>query len=204
MIKKKNVVLSHVRNWIFNNGDVGTSSLLTYTEPFGLFLYIFNIYNNLSAQPIMLTESIWWTPLKSSVYIGQRGVYKCINKFSYFGSKTDCGHSFEPPHWSSSNKHLQCMFGAEIRKLLSIIIKYRYEGPKSGWKSGLCYVNQVPYNIDPVFSPVFIPFLKNAFLIINSILLPTSGSHYLLSYVVSYETSCIVTQVGIPNFCLWE
>ena len=61
-------------------------------------------------------------------------------------------------------------------------------------------MNQVQYNIVLVFSPVFIPFVdlkpQSTVFIINFILLSTSGSYDLLTCKVSYETSCIATQVA--------
>ena len=50
------------------------------------------------------------------------GVYRIIHKFSYFCSKTYCGHWLEPPRWGESNEYPQLMFWAAIGILSEFFI----------------------------------------------------------------------------------
>ena len=59
------------------------------------------------------------TQRKTPVYIEKSAVYRGLHHFSYYGSKTDCGHSLELPHQGGSNNQPQSMLGVKS----SIIIQ---------------------------------------------------------------------------------
>ena len=106
-----------------------------------------------------------------------------------------------------TSAHNLC-FGAKIRNKMYIPVKPNFPYIKRGFQGCLFHrlINRMC--IVPSFSPILIPFVNflspNAVLISNLILILTNGSHYLLTYMVSYETLCTATQEGISSCCLWE
>ena len=54
--------------------------------------------------------------LETPLYIGKIGICHSMHYFSYFSSKTWIV-VLRPPHWGSSNEHLQCIIEANIRKI---------------------------------------------------------------------------------------